>query len=517
MRSELCRLIALVLLWGPAGTGLLAQSSGNSGTGSYEVHIRDREAVLFPFDHEAIPFRSGLEVSLQKARRYKNNPVLRVGERGQPDSVGVALYGTVIPIGGEFRMWYLCAGDREKGAGFSWMPGVRWRVCYATSKDGINWQKPDLGLVEYGGNTRNNLVALEPIKGDAIASVVIYEPDAADPQKRFKMIYENPGLSNSAAYSPDGLRWTNSSGNPVTKSLKLEPSGLIKYNGLYYLIGQGGFKKRVLVVAASPDFEHWTEAVSLGFRRDSLGLLQPRPFGGKTGEQVHLGASLWDRENVILGFYGQWHGPDLESDDRRDMRMDVGLVISHDALHYYEPIPDFKIIPAGDEKFAVLGFSARLVQAQGFLNVGGQTLTYYSLWGPGGADGVYLATWDRDRLGWYSVPSAATEGQEPVKGVEPQFISCPIWIDKPRANVYVNAGGLGEHSQVTVEVLDDKFQPIPGLSGADSLPLKKQGFREQVLWRGGESLHKFSHPIRLRVKFGGLQMERARVYAVYLD
>ena len=31
-------------------------------------------------------------------------------------------------------------------------------ICYATSKDGIHWEKPDLGLVEYNGSQRNNIV-----------------------------------------------------------------------------------------------------------------------------------------------------------------------------------------------------------------------------------------------------------------------------------------------------------------------------------------------------------------------
>ena len=31
-------------------------------------------------------------------------------------------------------------------------------ICYATSKDGISWDKPELGLVEYEGSTANNIV-----------------------------------------------------------------------------------------------------------------------------------------------------------------------------------------------------------------------------------------------------------------------------------------------------------------------------------------------------------------------
>jgi hypothetical protein len=523
--------LLIVVIFGNWGPRLLAQSSNYSETGGYQLHIRNRQVVLFPFDNYAIPFRSGLELTLRAGARNKTT-VLPRGEQGQPDSAAAAFYGTVIPIDNKLHMWYDCAGDREKGNGHSWLPGVRWRVCYATSTDGVTWEKPSLGLVEYGGSTKNNLVALEPYNHDVIGCVVVYDPEDPDPAKRYKMAYETHSIGGvggrvSAAYSRDGLTWTNSPRNPVVSALPLEPTGLIKRNGLYYLVGHGGnFTTRALVVHASPDFERWTEAVSLGFRRDDVGPLHPSVWSGAsnqtggrkrpTGEQVHLGAGLWDRGNVILGLYGQWHGPTAESADRRDLRMDIGFVVSQDALHYTEPIPDFKMIAGNDEKFALPEFRARLVQGQGFLNLGDQTLAWYSLWGPGGGEGVRLATWPRDRLGFYSVPAVVVEGQEPPKGIAPHFISCPIMFSKPETKIYLNAE-LAEHTQVTVEVLDDKFRPLPGFSGADSIPLAHAGLHEQVKWRTKQALGKLDGPVRIRVNFGGLQVERARVYAIYLE
>ena len=31
-------------------------------------------------------------------------------------------------------------------------------ICYAESHDGINWVRPDLGLVEYNGSSKNNII-----------------------------------------------------------------------------------------------------------------------------------------------------------------------------------------------------------------------------------------------------------------------------------------------------------------------------------------------------------------------
>jgi hypothetical protein len=44
------------------------------------------------------------------------------------------------------RKSYRPPGNREMG------------VCYATSKDGIVWEKPELGIVEFDGSKRNNIV-----------------------------------------------------------------------------------------------------------------------------------------------------------------------------------------------------------------------------------------------------------------------------------------------------------------------------------------------------------------------
>lgn len=127
------------------------------------------------------------------------------------------------------------------------------------------------------------------------------------------------------------------------RRMRIENTGLVKRDGCYYVNGQNAgldraFQKRVLLTLVSYNFEHWTDAGVLGVRRDDV---PPRPvvLNYQVGPQVHLGAGLWDRGNVILGFYGQWNAP-LHSDDRRDMRMDIGLVVSSDALHYYEPIPE---------------------------------------------------------------------------------------------------------------------------------------------------------------------------------
>lgn len=72
-------------------------------------------------------------------------------------------------------------------------------ICYATSPDGITWNKPSLGLVEFDGNKKNNIIWRGP-HGAGIAKDV----HEADPSRRYKLIMQ--GLSTS--YSEDGLKWS---------------------------------------------------------------------------------------------------------------------------------------------------------------------------------------------------------------------------------------------------------------------------------------------------------------------
>lgn len=474
------------------------------------------EAVLFPFDHYSLPFRHGLQLELISAQRDGANPVLKPGGPNDPDAESMSYYGTVLQVGDELRMWYLGRGKSEYGP---------LRICYATSQDGLRWQKPALGFVGYAGSTSNNLVDLD-FGGRVMSCNVIYEPDDPDPARRFKVFCEvESDLSKNqgcVAFSSDGLRWKPSPRNPVTHT-RFENTGLVKRSGCYYVNGQNAgldraFQKRVLLTLVSYDFEHWTDAGALGFRRDHV---PPRPvhLNYQVGPQVHLGAGLWDRGNVILGFYGQWNAP-LHSDDRRDMRMDIGLLVSVDGLYYDEPIPDFRIIESREEGWRTLspaGDPPRLAQGQGVVNLGDKTVTWYSIWGGQGSEGIRAAWWRRDRLGYFHATRAPIEGQTWADEVKPHFISAPIQLPESGGRVFLNASYLSEHARLAVEILDQQFRPLPGHTAAQCEPFRDDSaFRLPVRWESGDIV-KSDRPIRIRVNFQGMRLEDPRVYAVYLE
>lgn len=472
-----------------------------------------QELVLFPFDDNGIPFNKNLLLSLipgakstKDDPKHPGKPVVGIGAKDDPDGRRVYFAGTVIQVGDEYRMWY-SGYDAEASR----------HLCYAVSKDGLHWEKPKLGLVTYKGNTANNLLSID---GDqrvkASLFLVVHDPEDPDPAKRFKMAREaDPANSVRVAFSPDGLRWTSAAEGRYV--IAAEPSGLVKHQGLYYLNGHAGAirhpvagaHKRTMQTFVSADFENWTEAAHMSFRRDSI---PPRPipdFEFNRGEQVHTGASLWDRGNVVLGFYGQYHGIDS---DRRNVSVDIGLLVSPDALHFKEPIPDFRIVPSAEESDRA---EPRLTQGQAYLNIGDRTLFYYGIWTEVNRDsptGVRVATWTRDRLGYFRVAPS-------MKGAH--CISAAITPPRDGARVSLNASGLSEESQLAVEMLDESFRPVPGYAAADCTPIKEEtGLRIPISWSGKSDLGKLGREgkaIRVRVNFTGRDAEAARLFAIYVQ
>jgi len=64
-------------------------------------------------------------------------------------------WGSVIQEpNGRFRMWYFAMNTERRRDELD-----RGGYCYAESRDGIHWEKPGLGVVEFRGRKRNNLLS----------------------------------------------------------------------------------------------------------------------------------------------------------------------------------------------------------------------------------------------------------------------------------------------------------------------------------------------------------------------
>lgn len=483
------------------------------GTGS--VHVPD--VVLFPYDPYCIPFVRGLRVHLEAPTR--EGRVIERGPPGSTDAHRVQYYGTVIRVGDEFRMWYLGLGDREGEDGRA----HDLFVCYATSQDGVSWEKPSLGLVEYGGSTHNNRVLIRGLEESDrhYAAVILYEPEDPDPSRRFKMVLELAKYHGqlSVAYSADGLEWDVSPNNPVGPLIEM--SGLTKVDDTYMVCGQGGTAAgRKMEILVSKDFEHWPMAPATPLNRErheydhnrSVNPWMP-PILKRPEKENHIGAGLWNRGNVILAFYGDYRWNPLYEGERKHVRINIGFMTSPDGLHYHEPVPDIPIMSAAENWIAEEEWDARLLQGQGFENIGEKTCFWYGV----AHTGAYLATWPRDRMACVRCSEYGnTKCLTSILGT-PHFISCPIDPGSEDARVYLNVDLASEHAAVTVELVDDGFVPLPEYSGENAIPITESGLHVPVKWKNKESISGGQGGIRVQVNYGGVRLEDVSVYAVYLE
>ena len=126
--------------------------------------------------------------------KYENNPIINVGASGTWES-NLSGLTSVIYHYGIYEVWL--SGTDDNGIG---------RIGYATSTDGINWEK-------YIGNPVLDLGAV----GTWDESEVMH-PSVVYDGSTYHMWYNGYGQNvqrTGYATSPDGINWTKYSGNPV--------------------------------------------------------------------------------------------------------------------------------------------------------------------------------------------------------------------------------------------------------------------------------------------------------------
>ena len=193
------------------------------------------------FDDYMVESTKHAAFTLNPATKYVNNPVI---ERDRPWEGETLHYGCVLYDEQEkrFRMWYnTCEHsytERVPKKSVPSVPGKKFtNYCYAESEDGMNWEKPSLGLVEFEGSKDNNI--LGPDNWPSIKGGIFIDPNEKDPDKRFKAMSQTkaeemvpdgdedrdvseknqpPEASRNVwnlYHSGDAIHWTPYEGNPV--------------------------------------------------------------------------------------------------------------------------------------------------------------------------------------------------------------------------------------------------------------------------------------------------------------
>ena len=180
-------------------------------------------------------------------------------------------YHTVFRDGKLFRAYY--RGSHYDPSGNHNRPVV----CYAESRDGIEWYRPELGLVNYQGSTRNNIL------WDGIGAHNFAPFRDSNPRLPGRGGVQGPGQRAGAhgkrtgpstpSSRPTGVHWSLLSEKPVITVGAFDSLNLAFYDPLrgcyvdYHRdsIHPGGVRVRSIMTCTSKDFRRWTKPKWLDF------------------------------------------------------------------------------------------------------------------------------------------------------------------------------------------------------------------------------------------------------------
>jgi hypothetical protein len=250
--------------------------AGNLVMAGGSLTKRDRYLVL---DSRIIDSTENLQLTVGAVQKDENNPLFKEDKPWEPrfdnpylsiifdeeEKIYKCWYSIFIKVGpGEGQLGEAIPSDKR--AWVKWTEGFRdYGVCYATSKDGIHWDKPELGVIEFNGSKKNNIVI---VFNHGVT--VMKDLHETDQQKRYKAFHPENGESG-VWFSPDGIHW----GKPIdvgpidngdTNNCVWWDEDLGKYVGITRHWGgekttglYGGMGHRHVSRIESEDFLKWSE------------------------------------------------------------------------------------------------------------------------------------------------------------------------------------------------------------------------------------------------------------------
>ena len=176
------------------------------------------------FDDYLIESLINAKQGLNSAVKVDDNPILRP-ERPWEGNFMRPIKVIFDPTDQIFKMWYSSAtitvrlenGKPVPGGAAGLVLDTQGSVmCLATSEDGIHWDRPSLGLVQFDGSMDNNIL---PTKEGLPPAPAFQDLHEKDPAKRYKALImigdtQKRGMQYNLFYSPDGIHWTPYEGNP---------------------------------------------------------------------------------------------------------------------------------------------------------------------------------------------------------------------------------------------------------------------------------------------------------------
>ncbi|MBN1344433.1 MAG: hypothetical protein JXQ73_17220 [Phycisphaerae bacterium] len=373
-------------------------------------------------------------------------------------------------------------------------------ICYAESADGLKWTKPELGLVDFQGSKKNNILLRH--RGSHFDSFsVIFRADWPKPEERYVLIafvgtwpYEakqiaERGLKYDVApghyayFSADGINWKAQGDKPVVAlSLAMDRTTWSWDAKRKLFLGNWKWSeknKRCRRQAESQDLVNWSAPRTILF-----------PDNNDPPDAEFYGHYGFEYGSQYVGWLEVYRpGPGT---------IDFQLVGSRDGQNWDRVADRGALIPRGAEG----AFDSTMIFAPSSppIEQGNELWIYYEGCGqkhehPGPHQAaIGMARMRED--GFVAVEA----GEAPGK-----LITKPLVLKGSRlfANVDASKG------EFRVEVVQPDGKPLPGFEAAKALPTTVDGVNSPISWQGDPSLAP-GQPLRLV-----FHLKSARLYSIW--
>jgi tetratricopeptide (TPR) repeat protein len=462
-------------------------------------------------DPRAVDRLNGFERRMHAPAKDSRNPLLKA-DRGWE---GGALFVNGGPAAAWddrdqlFKIWYFTYTVTPKPGG-GWVESFV--PSFATSRDGVHWDKPALGQVERGGSRANNLLDW-PSQVPQGGTNVYLDARDPDPRRRYKSLFYSHRLSDPksgrglyVSFSPDGVHWHDHPSNPVlrevhdTHTIFGWDEGSRKY--IAYLRPRlEDSKVRVVGRSESEDFVHWSDpGLRVVLRPDAQDLSGTEFYGMPVARFAAMFYGLvWVYHNTPHWPWPKGQVIPEEQLTGLEQTVDAQLVTSPDGFEWRREGGRASFLPTGGRG----EWDDGMVYPTTPIEVGDEVWIYYggfnvrhtleslALMGktgggrPRGA-GIGLARLRRDGF----VSLHAGEG-----GAE--LSTAPVVLDGH--SLLLNADAHG--GSIRIEIQNPSGRAIPGLSLDECQPIRGDSVRLPVHWRGAASLTRLAgRTVRLRIE-----------------
>jgi hypothetical protein len=423
--------------------------------------------------------RTTLKRTYHTAEYHSGNPVLKPDQPWETDGGPTAMVFSdgvwYDPQDRLFKMWY--------------MGGYARSTCYATSADGMHWDKPALDV-----QPGTNIVQLQAGRRDS--ATVWLDLEEKDPQRRYKMFVYDMHHDLAIYFSADGVHW----GPEVARTGPTGDRTTVFYNPfrkvwVYSLreyfpppAGVGRCRRywENPDVIAGAQWQTGEPTLWVGSDR-----LDPSRADLKTPcELYNLDAAAY--ESVLLGLFSIWRG---QPNDRPKPN-EVCVGFSRDGFHWYRP--DRRAFIPVSENYGDWNWG-NVQSAGGCCLVVGDKLYFYVSGRAGvrgssssGESSTGLAILRRD--GFASMDAGARGGTLTTRPVRFAGRHC-----------FVNADIDG--GELRVEILGEDGKAIAPFTRTNCEPIQTDATLQAVRWKGVDDLSALAgRPVkfRFRLKNGSL-------------